>query len=128
MEKAYCLSGAILYFILNWLLISSSDTLQYCYVDGNALTRFPAKLSLFKNLEDVTLSHQTDYNSGIPFLPNGSYASTASIKQLDLSDCGIELIEPGAFSGNFNRVSPHNNTTAKVVFRRFQQSIAVFVE
>lgn len=94
--------------ILDWLLSTSSETLQELYITLNALTRFPVKISSFKNLRIACLTNQVGYSSGISFLPSGSYVSSNSLKRLELRDCGIRYIQPGAFSGN--KQCPISNT------------------
>lgn len=84
---------------LNWLINTSSETLQDLSTPRGSVRHFPTKISLFKNLKSFQLYGQIIYDIGISYLPYGSYVNSGSLRALQLSQCGIEFLEPGAFSG-----------------------------
>lgn len=89
--------------VLDWLLRTSYGTLKDLHIIKNAMTLFPAKLSSFRELEQISLTNQVDYSSGMPLISKGSFVSRSSPLTIDLRDCGIQNIEPGAFSGSFGQ-------------------------
>lgn len=85
--------------ILNWLLEHATETLEILNVFSNALEHFPTKIASFKLLKMVLLGNQAHYSNGLSSLHVGSVVSSASLTFLEIRECGVNYIEPGAFSG-----------------------------
>lgn len=84
--------------ILFWIRTSESiHSLSEIVLARNALTEVPDQLEAFKNLTVLDL-----YDNEIPIIRTGSLAfSSAPVDRVDLRRCGLSVIEPGAFQGDF---------------------------
>lgn len=82
--------------ILNWILVSSSRTLQKLSIFANDVKSFPKEIQLFQGIGNLYID-----NNLIMTLETGDLAfqSNYKIKQVDLSFNKIEAIEIDTFSG-----------------------------
>lgn len=83
--------------ITQWALRYSYQSLETLWIFNNALNKIPENISNFEKLASLWLGNQRD--RGMHAILNGSLAFTAPLMELQLQDCGIETIEPGAFKG-----------------------------
>jgi len=85
--------------ILNWLLLSSSDSLQYITIERfTTLTKVPQQIPLFKALKHLSLQ-----GNGIETISPGILTFSVPVIYLDLQNNGIKVIEPGAFQGKLKK-------------------------
>ncbi len=84
--------------VLEWLLISSHETLKYMLIDGylGNLTQIPSQVSTFKALERLHVQN----NVHISTIKTGQLSFSIPVLELRMNDNGIAVIEPGAFQGN----------------------------
>lgn len=81
--------------LLKWVLISSSNTLQYITIEYfREMTKIPQQIPSFKALKYLQLQH-----NGISVIRSGSLHFSVPVTFLSLQDNQIESIEPGAFKG-----------------------------
>jgi len=81
--------------IMDWLLLSSTNTLEeISIIYMNQVTRVPQKIASFKALRKLWL-----YNNNISTIKSGAFSFSFPVYVLDISDNGINEIEPGAFHG-----------------------------
>lgn len=95
--------------ILEWLWSFSTNSLETLWINYNSLTRIPQSLSSFNALKFLRLESQEA--PGLGSIPAGAlHLSSPSVKLLNLEDCGITNIEPGAIQGaiiNFKHMAEH---------------------
>lgn len=85
--------------ILEWLSSFSANTLEDLWIRENALTRIPQPLSPFTALKVLDMRKQKA--PGLGSIPAGALhlSSSVSLQMLELGECGIINIEPGAIQG-----------------------------
>ena len=86
--------------ILQMILQSSENTLEYLNLERNELTEFPSRhIQSFKRLKWIYAGFNP---SMFTTVKTGSFdfLSNSSIKEIFLVSTGIETIEPGAFPGS----------------------------
>ena len=83
--------------MLDWVLLSSSNTLEYLRIEeSNSITQVPQHISSFKALKSLIFR----YNN-VSTIKTGLFNLTAPVTYLHLHANGIKFIEPGAFHGKF---------------------------
>jgi len=83
--------------IMNWLLMSSSNTLEYLtIIYMNQVTKVPSKIPSFKALQKLYL-----YYNNISTIEPGEFAFSAPVLKLSIFGNGIREIKPGAFQGKY---------------------------
>lgn len=86
--------------ILRWISNFSANSLTHLWISQNSLTRIPQPLSLFTVLNTLDMNNQAV--PGLGSIPTGALRlSSPNVQQLNLQDCGIETIDPGAIQGVF---------------------------
>jgi len=103
----------VLHRIMNWLLVSSADTLGSLVI-GNMtkLFKIPEQISLFKALTTLVVVH-----TNITTIDTGALSFSHPIYELELSNNKIEKIEPGAIQGMIFYVL--NVRISKIAFKYF---------
>jgi len=83
--------------ILDWLLISSANTLKYMLIEnqGDNVTLFPTKIPSFKALEKLDINRIVTIST----IKTGQLSFFVPVFELYLYGNGINEIEPGAFEG-----------------------------
>lgn len=91
--------------ILQWISSFSASTLYSLGISYNNLTRIPPLVSSFNELSSLDMMGQEE--PGLGSLPSGALKLSPSLEfhRLNLLDCGITTIEPGAFQGVFLKSS-----------------------
>ena len=87
--------------IMQWLLESSLETLEQIEMLGTQLTRIPRQLSYFKRLSGVTIGCR---GSNILVLERSSFKFSVPVRSIEIFDCGIQELKPGAFQGRLYRL------------------------
>lgn len=82
---------------LNWLIDSSLSTLEILYLYNNGLTKIPADILKFTFLTKFRFDGNP-IQDGVVL--KGSLDFLYGIYELDLSSCGINIIQPGTFLCN----------------------------
>lgn len=85
--------------IFKWFYPTLSQGLNSIDISNNRLTTIPSEISLFSSLWKVSMS-----GNNFRLLPSGSFnfhPNSAVIQQVDVSNCSVEVIEPGAFTGEY---------------------------
>lgn len=86
--------------ILNWLIVSSSNSLQYITIERfRTLTKVPQQISSFKALKHLSLQR-----NGIETIISGSLTFSVPVIYLNLQNNRIKLIEQDAFQGNLKKI------------------------
>lgn len=85
--------------IMDWTLESFGSTLEALNIYKNNLTRVPEQIKSFPGLTSVDLSR--NYISNIT---SGSFVLHGNGVSMYITDCGVEDIEPFAFSGTLFHV------------------------
>ena len=85
--------------LLNWVLISSAESLTKLQMSMNLLTRVPTQIASFKNLNYLDI-HGQENGTGM-LVTKGSLSFQSPVKYIYAAVNGISTIEPGAFEGNF---------------------------
>lgn len=84
--------------MLDRLHPTSLNSVTLIELSTNQLTTIPSQLSSFSSLQTVHLNANF-----FRHLPSGSFNfhPSAPIQRVDVSNCRVEVIEPGAFIGAF---------------------------
>jgi len=83
--------------IMNWLLISSSNTLEYlAIVNMKRVTKVPSQIPSFKALQKLYL-----YYNNISTIEPGALAFSAPVLKLSMVGSEIKEIKSGAFQGKY---------------------------
>ena len=85
--------------IMNWLLISSANTLDtLAMIYMRPITKVPSRIPSFKALQELYL-----YCNNISTIEPGALAFSAPVSTLSIFGSGIKEIRPGAFQGKYSR-------------------------
>ncbi len=84
--------------ILEWVLISSQDTLEKLNLDYNDFTKIPDQIKSFKQLNSFTARGQTS-TGGIDTVSQDSLSLQTGVSEIILENCNVKTIEPQAFKG-----------------------------
>lgn len=88
--------------ILRWISSFAVNSLNTLHIRHNNLTRIPKILPSFTALINFNMRSQAV--PGLGSIPTGAlHLSSRMVEQLDLEDCGITKIEPGAIQGVFKK-------------------------
>lgn len=94
-KSQYVLNDQIVDRIMDWLLLSSENTLEDITITNmDQVTQVPQKIRQFKVLRNVWLQ-----NNKISALKSGAFSFSVPVCILDVSGNGVKKIEPGAFQG-----------------------------
>ncbi len=82
--------------VLDWILLSSADSLEYLTFESNyQLTQIPKQIVYFKALSSLNLR-----DCNIKSISPGALSFSVPVKTLNLLNNEIAYISPGAFLGN----------------------------
>ena len=79
---------------MDWLVNSSSSTLDLLWIPANNLTRIPSQVGLFSELNVLVLGDNL-----LPPLTNGSLSFSVPVNYVSFNNSQIGVVEPGAFQG-----------------------------
>ena len=83
--------------ILNWILGSSADTMQFIEIAYNSLTSIPSQIASFPNWEDLIINNQNP--ASMRTITARSIRTNADIGFVNIKSNGITTIQCGAFEG-----------------------------
>ena len=98
--------------ILLNIFYSSGKTLTILHISAANLTRIPRQLASFRKLNQLKI-RCTAPGAKLKVIEPNSLNFSAPVTFVDIQNCGIEEIKPGAFRGNTAR---HNNFNEAINF------------
>jgi len=96
--KSVDMNDDVMNLVLEWANQSFNSTLKSLYINFNNLTRIPFQIQFFGKLDTLDMR-----NNLFSIIPAGSLKFTTNdLTLIDLSNCGVQVIEPNAFEGKKN--------------------------
>lgn len=95
--KSVDMNDDVMNVVMEWAIQSFNSTLKNLYIYSNNLTRIPSQIQYFGKLD--TLDIKSNFFSSIPVGSLQVKFSTNDLTLIDLSNCGVQEIEPNAFGG-----------------------------
>jgi len=91
------MNDEVMNVVMGWAVQSFNSTLKNLYIQSNNLTRIPSGIEFFGKLDTLDIR-----NNFSPHILAGSLKITSTnLASIDLSNSGIQDIEPNAFEGIF---------------------------